>query len=54
MHRRAHNHRRPGGDQGRGKEIVSESVGVASEEIGSGWSDNDQVGLLPQPGMGNG
>ncbi len=53
VHRRAQQHRRPRGEQRVGEQVGGEARGVGTDDAGGGRCDDDEVGVLPEPGVRN-
>ena len=51
VHRRADQHRRPGGEQRVGEQVGGQPGGVGADQLGRGRGDDDQVGVLPEAGV---
>ncbi len=48
VHRGRDQNRSGGGEEERGQQVVREALRDPSDQVGGGWSDHDQVGLLTQ------
>ena len=53
VHGGAEQHRGPRGEQGGRQQVIGQAGGVASHEVRRGRHHQDQVGALPQSGMGD-
>ncbi len=51
VHRRAHDHRRPGRQQGGREQVGRDAGGIGADQAGRGGDDHDQVGALAEPGV---
>ena len=49
MHRWGHEYGGTSGEQRGREQIVSETGGIASKQVGSRWGDDHQIGRLTQP-----
>ncbi len=54
VHGRAHEDRCPGGQQGGGQQVVGDAGGVGAEHPGRRRRHDDQIGALPESGVGDG
>jgi hypothetical protein len=54
VHGRAHQHRRPGGEEHVGEQVVADPRRVDAEEARGGWRHEHQVGGLSEVGVGDG